>query len=137
MATDTVTKVIWPPETGKMRAFESGATRDSGEGKLEYEACLSPIATERYAEYMLKCSICSDGSKRPGDNWQKGITLQSYMESIMRHVWDVWKLHRGFSAKDRKTGKPVTMEEALCATWFNVQGYLHEILKQKEHNGTD
>jgi hypothetical protein len=117
--------------TGKMRGFETGATRDTSEGKIDYEGCLSPLVLECFGEYMLECSICSDGTKRSSDNWQKGIPMVEYMKSLMRHTWDVWKLHRGYTVNDRITGKPITMKHALCAVMFNVMGYLHEYLKKE------
>jgi hypothetical protein len=119
-----------------LRQFETGATRDLDVSKIDYEACLSPLVLECFGEYMLSCSVQADGSKRPGDNWKKGIPLNSYIKSMLRHVWDVWKLHSGYPAIDRKTGKPVTMKIALCAVLFNVMGYLHEYLKV-ENNGTN
>ena len=117
--------------TGKMRGFESGATRDTAEGKIDYEGCLSPLVLEAFGEYMLDCSICSDGTKRPSDNWQKGIPLLEYVRSLLRHTFDVWKIHRGYAVKDRITGKSITMKHALCAVMFNVMGYLHEYLKKE------
>jgi hypothetical protein len=133
-------KAIWPQPgdvsgniapAGAMRAFDSGATRDTKEGKLEYEECLSPIVLEAYAEFMLECSIQSDGQKRPGDNWQKGIPIEAYMDSLLRHTFDLWKLHRGYKTVDRVTGKPVTIRKALCAILFNAFGYLHEYIKKE------
>ena len=114
-----------------MRGFESGATRDCAEGKIDYEGCLSPLVLEAFGEYMLDCSVCSDGSKRPSDNWQKGIPLQEYMRSLLRHTMDAWKIHRGYEVKDRKTGKIITMRVALSAIMFNVMGYFHEYLKKE------
>lgn len=104
-----------------VRQFESGATRDTEEGKLDYEGFLSPIALGRFAQYMHKHRVQSDGSLRDSDNWQKGIPLDAYMKSMWRHFHDVWTLHRGYGEGE--------LEEALCALWFNVQGYLHERLK--------
>src|ERR1035437_10670780 len=131
--------LVWPPDPNnhiggiicKMRGFESGATRDTAEGKIDYEGCLSPLVLEAFGEYMLDCSICSDGTKRPSDNWQKGIPLLEYVRSLLRHTFDVWKIHRGYAVKDRITGKSITMKHALCAVMFNVMGYLHEYLKKE------
>jgi hypothetical protein len=117
--------------TPVIRQFETGATRDLDIDKVDYEACLSPLVLEAFGEYMLSCTIQKDGSKRPGDNWQKGIPLTSYMKSLLRHTWDVWKLHRGYPVIDRKTGNPVTMKQACCAVMFNIMGYLHEYLKEQ------
>src|SRR5687768_4320669 len=35
-----------------MREFETGATRNLDNGKLDYEGFLSPLVMERFAEYM-------------------------------------------------------------------------------------
>lgn len=118
---------VFPP----IRKFETGATRDGEDGKYDYEGALSPLVIERFGEYMYSHSFQADGSRRTSDNWQKGIPLTSYMKSMFRHLFDVWKLHRGHAVIDRKTNKVVTMEDALCAVFFNVQGYLHEILSRK------
>lgn len=105
-----------------MREFDTGATRDSDENKLDYEGFLSPRALRRYAEYMHKNRKQADGKMRASDNWQKGIPKDAYMKSLFRHFMDVWALHRaGISADE-------DLREALCATIFNAFGYLHEDL---------
>ena len=108
---------------GKIRSFTTGATRDTDEGKYDYEGFFSPLVIERFAEYMNKHRKQSDGNLRDSDNWQKGIPLCAYMKSGWRHFIDLWKEHRGYRTKDG-------IEEALCALLFNVQGYLHEYLKK-------
>jgi len=111
---------------GEIRKFDSGATRDNDQGKLDYEGFLSPIVIERYAEYMNKNRVQSDGNVRASDNWQKGIPIDAYMKSKYRHFHDTWKEHRGISTKDG-------LEESLCAELFNTMGYLFEILKDKNN----
>lgn len=44
---------------------------------------------------------------------------------------DLWLLHRGH--KVVRYGKTVTKKEALCAIFFNVQGMLHEEVKNDLH----
>src|SRR6266849_2960288 len=105
-----------------MRKFETGATRDVDTNKLDYEGFLSPRVLERYAEYLHKHRRQADGKLRDSDNWQKGIPKDVYMKSAFRHFMDVWKNHRGLDANEQ-------IEEALCATLFNIMGYLHEELK--------
>ncbi len=105
-----------------MREFETGATRDEDDSKLDYEGFLDPIVLERFAEYMHKHRVQADGSLRDSDNWQKGIPLDAYMKSMFRHFIDVWIEHRRQIDQDYQI-------EALCALLFNVQGYLHELLK--------
>lgn len=106
-----------------MRTFESGATRDSEEGKYDYEGFLSPIVVERYGCYMQEHRIQSNGSTRKSDNWQKGIPLHVYIKSAFRHFLEWWRCHRGW----QDTG----LEDALCALLFNVSGYLHVVLEER------
>lgn len=114
-----------------MRVFETGATRDTEDEKVDYEGFLSPLVLERYAAYMHTHRVQMDGTTRSSDNWQKGIPLSVYLKSGWRHFMDWWQLHRGPDARhgdlygDR-------MEEALCGLLFNVMGYLHEFLKEQK-----
>jgi hypothetical protein len=116
-------------DTGVMRTFESGATRDTGMSKPDYEGFLSPEVLVAFGEYMLSHQRQSDGSLRESDNWQKGIPLNVYMKSLFRHVVDLWRMHRNPDVEIFDKGKQVTMESLLCAVMFNVMGYLHEYLK--------
>lgn len=104
-----------------IRVFDSGATRDSDQGKLDYEGFLSPLVLERFAQFMNKHRVQADGNLRASDNWQKGIPTDAYMKSMFRHFMDVWKEHRGLQT-------PEGVEEALCALMFNAMGYLHVLL---------
>jgi len=110
-----------------MRQFKSGATRDSADGKFDYEGFLSPLVIARFGEYMHKHRLQSDGNLRDSDNWQKGIPKEAYIKSAWRHFMDWWGECRGYASKDG-------LEEALCALLFNIQGYLHEHLKEKLEN---
>lgn len=110
------------------RTFSTGATRDLADHKPDYEGYLSPLVVRAYGRYMMRHSVMADGSRRDSDNWQQGIPLDVYMKSLMRHIMDVWELHRGGSPEDYD-GTPLTMEESLCAVLFNAMGYLHELSK--------
>lgn len=130
-----------PFEEIKMRTFESGATRDNDDDKLDYEGYFSPLVFRRYGEFMHSHQTQADGKKRDSDNWQKGIPLVTYMKSMWRHFVDVWTLHRNIPIEDRILGPviseeadriTVTKEKALCAIIFNASGYLHELLKAKD-----
>lgn len=109
-----------------MRQFESGATRNRDDDNIDYEGFLSPLAIQRYGEYMHSHRRQADGSIRDSDNWQKGIPADSYVKSLWRHAMDVWLIHRGRADKAREDE-----ESALCAIIFNAQGKLHELLKPK------
>lgn len=112
-----------------MRTFETGATRDTAEGKLDFEGFLSPLALLRYAEYMHEHRIQPDGELRPSDNWQKGMPREEYMKSLHRHFMDAWLVHRGLDDVARED-----LETALCAVLFNTFGYLHELLVEKRRS---
>jgi hypothetical protein len=110
-------------DNGTIRAFETGATRDTAVNKLDYEGFIDPVVLERYAEYMHENRIQSDGSLRDADNWQKGIPKDAYMKSGFRHFMEWWKAHRGHRVEDG-------LERALCGVIFNAMGYLSELLKE-------
>lgn len=113
----------------KIRKFTTGATRNLDDNKLDFEGFLSPLAIEVFAEYMHKNRLQADGTTRDSDNWQKGIPLDSYMKSMYRHFFDVWKCHRGYSTPD-------DMITNLSALLFNVQGYMHELIKHESDKRT-
>ncbi len=123
----TLTRI--PPEghVAEVRTFDTGATRDTDDGKPDYEGYLSPVALRAFGCYMLRHSVQSDGSHRPSDNWQKGIPIDAYMKSAWRHFFDWWEMHR---AHDLDFDAEM-LEESLCALLFNVQGYLHETLRER------
>ena len=107
-----------------MREFETGATRNKDEDKLDFEGFLSPLALEEFAKYMHKNRLQADGKLRDSDNWQKGIPTDAYMSSMWRHFFDTWKRHRGLETPEDQISN-------LCGLMFNVQGMLHELLKNK------
>ena len=139
---------VWPPEVERergatgderqsgIRTFGSGATRDTDEGKLDWEGFVSPVAMRFFAEYMHKHRHQSDGTLRDADNWQKGMPRRQYMKSLIRHTWDLWLKWRC---------PPYNIEglvDLLCAIIFNAQGLLLEIAlgryveeRQNEDNG--
>lgn len=104
-----------------MRTFDTGATRDGDEGKPSYVGYLSPLALRVYGQYMLRHQQQADGTRRSADNWKRGIPRDSYLDSLVRHVLDLWLEHEGYTSRDG-------IEDALCAVIFNAQGYLHEHL---------
>lgn len=112
-----------------MRNFESGATRNDDSNELDFEGFLSPIVLKRFAEHMHKNRFQADGKIRSGDNWQKGISIDSYAKSLIRHTMDFWLNHRGYKGRE-------DIETALSAIIFNAQGYLYELLKQYDKKET-
>lgn len=104
------------------RVFASGASRNSDQGKLDFDGFLSVLVTKSYAEYLEANRVMEDGSIRASDNWQKGIPVEQYMKSMWRHFFDVWSTHRGYPTKENQI-------KNLNALKFNVDGMLHELLK--------
>lgn len=113
-----------------MRTFPGGATRDDDDAKIDYEGCLSPLALERFGQYMSKHRIQADGKLRDSDNWQRGsgIPMDQYMKSKFRHFMETWKLWRERPAIQRHK---LAVEESLCAELFNTMGLLHELVKER------
>ncbi len=107
-----------------MREFDTGATRDTDENKLDFDGFLSPLVLHRYAEYLNKHRTQADGKLRDSDNWQKGIPLAVYMKSAFRHFFYWWAYHRKTNIVIKED-----IEESLCGLLFNAMGYLHEHLK--------
>jgi len=127
---------IFEPQTttgtiSKVRTFETGATRDSDADKPDYEGFLSIPFLRAFGRYMTAHRIQPDGNVRASDNWQKGIPRDQYIKSAFRHFMDLWELHRGGTPIDPRTRQPITEDEACCALFFNVQGYYHELERER------
>lgn len=106
--------------TPPIRTFATGATRDTDDGKIDFDGFLSAPVLRAFGAYMHKHRIQSDGTLRDSDNWQKGIPREQYRKSAFRHFLEWWEAHRN--------GEDVT--EKACAVLFNLMGDLHEHLKQ-------
>jgi len=108
------------------RVFESGASRDTLEGKLAFSGFLSPVVLTRFAEYMHKHRLMSDGSMRGPDNWKRGIPKDVYLDSLLRHVMAVWT---GMSGERDMSDEE--LEDTLCGAMFNIQGLLFEHMREE------
>ncbi len=114
-----------------VRQFESGATRDTDAGKIDYQGFLSHEVLRKYGEYMLRHQKQADGQLRASDNWKKGIPRDAYIKSMYRHMMEVVALHEkepsaigtGEGGWEDHANK---MDEALNALLFNVMGYSYE-----------
>lgn len=111
-----------------IRKFNTGATRDTDEGKLEPWGFTSALVEKTYSEYMHRHRVQSDDGLRSSDNWKKGIPVDVYWHSLSRHIMDLRLLYEGFSGEARTR----VMVEALCAVKFNVDGMLYELLKTEQ-----
>lgn len=114
---------------GRLRTFGTGATRDTGEGKLDYVKALCPLVLRRYVQYLDKHRLQSDGGMRDFDNWKQGIPREIYHSSKGRHFFADWLLEEGYEVSDNHG--LIDEEEALCGELFNAMGKLREILRAK------
>ena len=105
---------------GKIRTFDTGANRNSSEGKRDIEGFISPIVIKMYADYMHENRHLANGEFRASDNWQKGMSNEVYMKCLQRHNLDAWLIHRGYNGRE-------DMIHALCGIMFNTMGLLNNI----------
>lgn len=104
----------------KITNFDTGAIRDSLEGKEMYTETISWTALRRYAQYMT-----GKREKYGGGNFKKGIPAESYENSLMRHV--VKYLTNKLEGGDLEKG-----EDHLAAIVFNTFGLMHEEERSKQ-----
>lgn len=113
-------------DDGTLRTFATGATRDTAKNKLEPFGFISPQALYRFSQYMDRHRLQTDGTMRDSDNWKKGIPIDAYVQSLIRHTMDFWLVMSGGKPLyDPHTTDP---QEIACAIMFNVQGFLHETM---------
>ncbi len=111
----------------QMRQFPSGATRNIDQDKLDPQGFIHPLTLLAFCEYMHLHRKQADGQLRDSSNWWKGIPRQAYGASLERHVLlDVKPLLAGFEGHTTHD-----LVEALCASWFNIQGLLLEVLLER------
>lgn len=100
-------------DSGKRKIYESGAVRDTNEGKIRYD--LIPIeCLKRLAEHYTK-----GAKKYEENNWKKGIPTERFIESAWRHWAEYLFGEKG--------------EDHLSALVFNVFG----IMYNEEHYSID
>lgn len=69
------------PDSGKRSKFTTGAVRDASEGK----GCPSLIPVDALRAVAKRFE---DGATKYGrNNWQQGIPLSRYVDSLQRHLW--------------------------------------------------
>lgn len=100
-----------------MRKFKTGAVRDSDSDKEDYIETISWSAFKRYAQYMT-----GKKAKYGSGNFKKGIPIESYEQSLVRHV-------QKYLSNKYEDGQVERGEDHLSAILFNVFGIMHEELK--------
>ncbi len=101
----------------KITTFKSGAIRDSQDGKVD-----SFTAHERYARYARY--MTSKKSKYDSGNFKKGIDIESYERSMLRHIDKYFR-------NKYENGNDEPKEDHLAAIRFNVDGIMHEEDRKK------
>lgn len=112
---------------GKIRQFDSGATRDTTEGKHEPWGFTSALVEKAFCEYMDFHRHQADGELRESNNWTKGIPMDTYWHSLSRHIQDLRLIYEGFPEESRTTD----IISTLCAIKFNVEGMIYELKKSE------
>lgn len=92
-------------DSGQRREYETGARRDVNSGKGRYDL-ISPIMMKRLAELMERGAV-----KYGAHNWEKGMPLSQYLDSAMRHLWQL------IASQDD--------EDHAAAVIFNVMAFMH------------
>lgn len=67
------------------RKFNTGAVRASAKGKPNPSFYSDPLVELRFNRYMMKAE-----KKYGRGNWKKGIPLEEYLQSMMRHALKLW-----------------------------------------------
>lgn len=101
-----------------IREFSTGAIRDNDDTKEDYIETISWSAFKRYAQYMT-----GKKSKYGQGNFKKGIPIESYEQSLVRHI-------QKYMANKYEGGDVEKDEDHLSAILFNVFGIMHEELRQ-------
>lgn len=107
-----------PLESAGLVFSDTGACRNSEEGKLDFDWLSIPVL-KRITAYMNANAILPDGSRRSSDNWKQGMPRLRYRRSAQRHFYDWLESHQN----------GVLDQDMACATIFNIMGDLHEELK--------
>jgi hypothetical protein len=99
-------------DSGTRRGFESGAVRDAATGKGRYDL-VSPIPLRRLAQLYENGAV-----KYNARNWEKGMNLAVFYNSMMNHAQ---KVLEGWTDEDHE-----------AAVLWNMFGYIHtkEMIKR-------
>ena len=100
--------------TGGVRRFSTGAIRDTEDNKPDLVETKSYTAEWRFTQYMT-----SKKSKYGSGNFKKGIDIDAYERSLMRH------LNKYFRNK-YEGGQDEPDEDHVAAMRFNIDGIMHE-----------
>jgi hypothetical protein len=93
-------------DSGARQEFDTGAKRDTQEGKPRY-SLISPFALKRLAMLMVR------GAEKYDEwNWEKGMPYSRFYESAERHLKQ-WYMQEEMQ------------EDHLAAVLFNIMAIMH------------
>lgn len=96
------------------RRFKTGAIRDDDSKKPDFIETVSWTAFRKFGEYMT-----SKKSRYGQGNFKKGIPVESYEQSLVRHL-------QKYLENKYEDGKQEVGEDHLSAMVFNIFGIIHE-----------
>ena len=97
-----------------MRTFSTGSIRDDDTNKEDYIETISWRALKRYAQYMTPKK-----KKYGAGNFKKGIPIESYEQSLVRHL-------QKYLENKYEGGTVEREEDHLSGMVFNIFGLMHE-----------
>jgi hypothetical protein len=115
-----------------MRAFESGAIRDTDKGKIKYADAICLEFFQMYGSYMREHCTQKDGQFRETGNWKKGFGLEVTIDSFFRHAVDFVLSHYGIPVDSK-----LSHEDLGCAVMFNLNAYMQEYLDKEKEKAND
>ena len=104
-----------------MRKFKSGSIRDSDLDKPDFIETVSWTAFRKFGEYMT-----GKKSRYGAGNFKKGIPIESYEQSLVRHL-------QKYLENKYENGNQEREEDHISAIIFNACGILHEQERLTKH----
>jgi hypothetical protein len=98
----------------EVRKFTTGAIRDKDDSKEDYSETISWTAFKRYSQFMTR-----QKAKYGSGNFKKGIPIESYEQSLLRHV-------QKYMENKYEQGTVEVDYDHLSAMVFNIFGIMHE-----------
>ena len=100
------------------RKFDTWASRDLANGKLERSNYSHPLCDYSFANYMKSKQIIG-GEYRRWDNWQKWMPSDVLFESLIRHTNELRLLYKWYRLFETKTDWVIDMIILPKNTVFN------------------
>ena len=104
----------------KNRQFDTGAQRDTGEGKLRMS-----LLPQKELKRVMRRYL--DGAEKYGENnWMKGMPMSVFYDCAHRHLEAWW------SGKDDEDHAAAVVWNMLCAMWVEDNSWVGEEPTEEE-----